>query len=63
LALTPEDRKKLDRHSWQPVMAAGVTEDPDTVYIDEEVTIGHIGPNITQRKTVIGERCRIDGSV
>jgi bifunctional UDP-N-acetylglucosamine pyrophosphorylase/glucosamine-1-phosphate N-acetyltransferase len=48
-------------------MAAGVTfEDPDTVYIDEEVTIGQdtiIGPNTQLKgKTVIGERCRIDGS-
>jgi bifunctional UDP-N-acetylglucosamine pyrophosphorylase/glucosamine-1-phosphate N-acetyltransferase len=48
-------------------MAAGVTlEDPDTVYIDEEVTIGQdtvIGPNTHLKgKTTIGARCRIDGS-
>jgi len=48
-------------------LLAGVTlKDPDTTYIDESVTIGKdtvIGPN-TQLygKTVIGERCRIDGS-
>jgi bifunctional UDP-N-acetylglucosamine pyrophosphorylase/glucosamine-1-phosphate N-acetyltransferase len=48
-------------------MAAGVTlEDPETVYIDEDVTIGQdtvIGPNTHLRgKTTIGVRCRIDGS-
>jgi bifunctional UDP-N-acetylglucosamine pyrophosphorylase/glucosamine-1-phosphate N-acetyltransferase len=48
-------------------MAAGVTlEDPDTVYIDEDVTIGQdtvIGPNTHLKgKTTIGARCRIDGS-
>ena len=48
-------------------LLAGVTlKDPDTTYIDESVTIGKdtvIGPN-TQLcgKTVIGARCRIDGS-
>jgi bifunctional UDP-N-acetylglucosamine pyrophosphorylase/glucosamine-1-phosphate N-acetyltransferase len=48
-------------------MSAGVTlKDPDTTYIDDSVTIGRdtvIGPN-TQLcgKTVLGERCRIDGS-
>jgi bifunctional UDP-N-acetylglucosamine pyrophosphorylase/glucosamine-1-phosphate N-acetyltransferase len=48
-------------------MDAGVTfKDPDSVYIDETVTIGRdtiIGPN-TQLcgQTVVGERCRIDGS-
>jgi bifunctional UDP-N-acetylglucosamine pyrophosphorylase/glucosamine-1-phosphate N-acetyltransferase len=48
-------------------MDAGVTlKDPETVYIEEGVTIGRdtvIGPN-TQLcgRTVIGERCRIDGS-
>ena len=48
-------------------MEAGVTlKDPESVYIDEGVTIGRdtvIGPN-TQLcgRTVIGERCRIDGS-
>ncbi len=48
-------------------MDAGVTlKDPETVYIDDGVSIGRdtvIGPN-TQLcgRTVIGERCRIDGS-
>ena len=52
------------RKKW---MARGVTlEDPQTVYFDEDVTIGQdtvIGPN-TQLKgrTRIGARCRIDGS-
>ncbi|MGH7827457.1 MAG: bifunctional UDP-N-acetylglucosamine diphosphorylase/glucosamine-1-phosphate N-acetyltransferase GlmU [Candidatus Binatia bacterium] len=49
-------------------MLAGVTlKDPQTTYIDEGVTIGRdtvIGPNAhLLGKTVIGERCRIDGSV
>jgi bifunctional UDP-N-acetylglucosamine pyrophosphorylase/glucosamine-1-phosphate N-acetyltransferase len=48
-------------------MLAGVTlEDPATTYIDEGVSIGKdtvIGPNTHLKgKTVIGERCRIDGS-
>ncbi|HYA29587.1 MAG TPA: bifunctional UDP-N-acetylglucosamine diphosphorylase/glucosamine-1-phosphate N-acetyltransferase GlmU, partial [Acidobacteriota bacterium] len=48
-------------------MLAGVTlKDPATTYIDESVTIGKdtvIGPNTQLRgKTVIGERCQIDGS-
>ena len=48
-------------------MDAGVTlKDPETTYIEDGVTIGRdsvIGPN-TQLcgRTVIGERCRIDGS-
>jgi bifunctional UDP-N-acetylglucosamine pyrophosphorylase/glucosamine-1-phosphate N-acetyltransferase len=48
-------------------MDAGVTfKDPESVYIDEGVSIGRdtvIGPN-TQLcgRTAIGERCRIDGS-
>jgi bifunctional UDP-N-acetylglucosamine pyrophosphorylase/glucosamine-1-phosphate N-acetyltransferase len=56
-------REQINR-KW---MLAGVTlKDPDTTYIDESVTIGKdtvIGPN-TQLcgQTVIGERCRIDGS-
>lgn len=49
-------------------MLAGVTlKDPETTYIDETVSIGKdtvIGPNTQlMGKTVIGERCRIDGSV
>ena len=52
------------RSRW---MAAGVTlEDPDTVYIDEEVVVDkdtEIGPNTHLKgRTVIGEGCRIDGS-
>jgi bifunctional UDP-N-acetylglucosamine pyrophosphorylase/glucosamine-1-phosphate N-acetyltransferase len=52
------------RHHW---MSMGVTlEDPDTVYIGEEVTIGQdtvIGPNTQLKgKTTIGAGCRIDGS-
>jgi bifunctional UDP-N-acetylglucosamine pyrophosphorylase/glucosamine-1-phosphate N-acetyltransferase len=48
-------------------MAAGVTlKDPQTTYIEEGVTIGRdtvLGPNThLQGKTVIGERCQIDGS-
>ncbi len=48
-------------------MEAGVTlKDPQTVYIDEGVTIGRdtvIGPNTHLRgRTTIGERCQIDGS-
>lgn len=64
LAHMEKIRQAQLRSHW---MAAGVTlQDPDTVYIDEEVTIGPdtvIGPN-TQLKghTTIGARCRIDGS-
>jgi len=48
-------------------MAAGVTiKDPQATYIEEGVTIGRdtvIGPNTHLcGRTVIGERCRIDGS-
>lgn len=48
-------------------MAAGVTlEDPETVYIGPDVTIGSdtvIGPNVHLRgSTSIGSGCRIDGS-
>jgi len=64
LATMEKTRQTQLRSHW---MAAGVTlEDPDTVYIDEEVTIGQdtvIGPNTHLKgKTVIGARCRIDGS-
>ncbi|HWO42863.1 MAG TPA: bifunctional UDP-N-acetylglucosamine diphosphorylase/glucosamine-1-phosphate N-acetyltransferase GlmU [Candidatus Eisenbacteria bacterium] len=56
-------REKINREH----MLAGVTlEDPQTVYIDESVRIGKdtvIGPNThLHGSTVIGERCRIDGS-
>jgi bifunctional UDP-N-acetylglucosamine pyrophosphorylase/glucosamine-1-phosphate N-acetyltransferase len=48
-------------------MTAGVTlQDPDTTYIDPDVRIGRdttIGANVHLRgRTVIGERCRIDGT-
>jgi bifunctional UDP-N-acetylglucosamine pyrophosphorylase/glucosamine-1-phosphate N-acetyltransferase len=48
-------------------MDAGVTlQDPQTIYIEEGVTIGRdtvIGPNTHLRgRTIIGERCQIDGS-
>jgi bifunctional UDP-N-acetylglucosamine pyrophosphorylase/glucosamine-1-phosphate N-acetyltransferase len=48
-------------------MLAGVTlTDPETTYIEEGVSIGRdtvIGPNTHLKgKTVVGERCRIDGS-
>jgi bifunctional UDP-N-acetylglucosamine pyrophosphorylase/glucosamine-1-phosphate N-acetyltransferase len=51
----------------QKWMASGVTlEDPDTVYIGPDVTIGSdtvIGPNVHLRgATSIGSGCRIDGS-
>ncbi len=64
LAMMEKARQIQLRQQW---MAAGVTlEDPDTVYIEEDVTIGQdtvIGPNTQLRgKTTIGERCRIDGS-
>jgi bifunctional UDP-N-acetylglucosamine pyrophosphorylase/glucosamine-1-phosphate N-acetyltransferase len=64
LAFMEKTRQAQLRSHW---MAAGVTlEDPDTVYIEEEVTIGQdtvIGPNTQLRgKTRIGARCRIDGS-
>jgi len=56
-------RERINR-KW---MLAGVTlKDPDTTYIDDSVTIGKdtvIGPNTQLRgKTIIGERCRIDGT-
>ncbi len=64
LAMMEKTRQVQLRSQW---MAAGVTfEDPDTVYIDEDVTIGQdtiIGPNTQLKgKTSIGERCRIDGT-
>jgi len=64
LAAMEKTRQAQLRSHW---MAMGVTlEDPDTVYIGEEVTIGQdtvIGPNTQLKgKTVIGTRCRIDGS-
>lgn len=56
-------RDEINR-SW---MARGVSlKDPDTTYIDQDVTIGPdsiIGPNThLLGRTVVGARCRIDGS-
>lgn len=64
LAVMEKTRQAQLRSHW---MSMGVTlEDPDTVYIGEEVTIGQdtiIGPNTQLKgKTTIGARCRIDGS-
>lgn len=64
LAIMEKTRQAQLRRHW---MSQGVTlEDPDTVYIGEEVTIGQdtiIGPNTQLRgKTTLGARCRVDGS-
>jgi bifunctional UDP-N-acetylglucosamine pyrophosphorylase/glucosamine-1-phosphate N-acetyltransferase len=59
--------KALQERINRKWMEAGVTlKDPPTIYIEEGVKIGRdttIGPNthLTGR-TVVGERCRIDGS-
>ncbi|HEY7220035.1 MAG TPA: bifunctional UDP-N-acetylglucosamine diphosphorylase/glucosamine-1-phosphate N-acetyltransferase GlmU [Candidatus Binatia bacterium] len=64
LAFMEKNLRERINKQW---MSAGVTlKDPETTYIEESVTIGRdtvIGPN-TQLcgKTVLGERCRIDGS-
>jgi bifunctional UDP-N-acetylglucosamine pyrophosphorylase/glucosamine-1-phosphate N-acetyltransferase len=64
LAALEQLRQAQLRRRW---MAAGVTlEDPDTVYIDEDVSIGQdtvIGPNTHLKgKTTVGSNCRVDGS-
>ena len=64
LAYMEKNLRESINRKW---MLAGVTlKDPDTTYIDESVTIGKdtvIGPNTQLRgKTIIGERCRIDGT-
>ena len=64
LAMMEQAKQAQLRKKW---MAEGVTlEDPETVYLDEEVTIGQdtvIGPNTHLKgHTTIGARCRIDGS-
>lgn len=64
LAMMEKAKQDQLRKKW---MAEGVTlEDPETVYLDEEVTIGQdtvIGPNThIKGHTKIGARCRIDGS-
>jgi bifunctional UDP-N-acetylglucosamine pyrophosphorylase/glucosamine-1-phosphate N-acetyltransferase len=64
LAFMEKNLRQSINKKW---LLAGVTlKDPDTTYIDDGVTIGRdtvIGPNTQLRgKTVIGERCQIDGS-
>ncbi len=64
LAFMEKSLRESINRKW---MLAGVTlKDPDTTYIDEGVIIGKdtvIGPNTQLRgKTIIGERCRIDGT-
>ncbi|HEY3150922.1 MAG TPA: bifunctional UDP-N-acetylglucosamine diphosphorylase/glucosamine-1-phosphate N-acetyltransferase GlmU [Candidatus Binatia bacterium] len=64
LAFMEKDLRQSINKKW---MLAGVTfKDPDTTYIEDDVTIGKdtvIGPNTQLRgKTVVGERCQIDGS-
>ncbi len=64
LARMETARQEQLRRKW---MEAGVTfEDPATVYLSEEATIGRdtfIGPNThVKGKTAIGARCRIDGN-
>ena len=59
--------KSLQEQINRKWMDAGVTlKDPQTTYIEESVAIGRdtvIGPNSHLRgRTVIGERCQIDGS-
>jgi bifunctional UDP-N-acetylglucosamine pyrophosphorylase / glucosamine-1-phosphate N-acetyltransferase len=59
--------KRLQEQINRKWMDAGVTlKDPQTAYIEQSVTIGRdtvIGPNSQLRgRTVIGERCEIDGS-
>jgi bifunctional UDP-N-acetylglucosamine pyrophosphorylase / glucosamine-1-phosphate N-acetyltransferase len=64
LALMEKTLQERINRKW---MEAGVTlKDPHTTYIDEGVTIGKdtvIGPNThLLGDTIVGERCRIDGS-
>ena len=64
LARMETTRQEQLRRQW---MDAGVTfEDPQTVYLSDEATIGPdtiIGPNThIKGKTTIGSHCRIDGS-
>lgn len=64
LALMEKTLQERINRKW---MDAGVTlKDPQTTYIDEGVAIGKdtvIGPNShLLGDTVVGERCRIDGS-
>ncbi len=64
LALMEKTLQQEINRKW---LASGVTlKDPQTTYIEDGVTIGKdtvIGPNTHLRgRTVIGERCQIDGS-
>ena len=68
---TREDLARMEKSLQEEInrkwMAQGVTlKDPMTAYIEEGVTIGRdtvVGPNTHLcGTTVIGERCRIDGS-
>ncbi len=64
LAVMEKNLRDSINQKW---MLSGVTlEDPDTTYIEAGVTIGKdtvIGPNTHLKgKTVVGERCQIDGS-
>jgi len=64
LAFMEKNLRDSINQKW---LAAGVTlRDPDTTYIDADVSIGKdtvIGPNTHLKgKTTIGERCQIDGS-
>ncbi len=64
LAIMEKNLRDKINQKW---MLAGVTlKDPDTTYIEDSVTIGKdtvIGPNTHLKgKTVIGERCQIDGT-
>ncbi|MBI4529509.1 MAG: bifunctional UDP-N-acetylglucosamine diphosphorylase/glucosamine-1-phosphate N-acetyltransferase GlmU [Deltaproteobacteria bacterium] len=64
LAIMEKNLQERINRKW---MEMGVTlKDPQTVYIEEDVAIGRdtvIGPNThLMGKTVIGERCRLDGS-
>ena len=64
LARMETTRQEQLRQQW---MEAGVTfEDPNTVYLSDEATIGQdtiIGPNThIKGKTVIGANCKIDGN-
>jgi bifunctional UDP-N-acetylglucosamine pyrophosphorylase/glucosamine-1-phosphate N-acetyltransferase len=68
---TREELAMMEKHVQERInrrwMEAGVTlKDPLTTYIDEDVVIGKdtvIGPNThLLGRTVLGERCRIDGS-
>jgi bifunctional UDP-N-acetylglucosamine pyrophosphorylase/glucosamine-1-phosphate N-acetyltransferase len=64
LAFMEKSLRQSINRKW--MIAVVTLKDPDTTYIDEGVIIGKdtvIGPNTQLRgKTIIGERCRIDGT-